>query len=342
MGNEYFALQKIIDELHQDISISRKVWDGLKECNPHIEQLSEKDWRKEEAQFWIHGTCNTQEKIELESGLYPTLESSKIAKSLASISYSKWEDYVLENSYLDFTQEDLIKPQEKETLVDYIQRYAQLVENHGWKQKKNKRALKAFLTYLKKFHKQNEVAFIEHLFPEKMDLHYGKIIKLVQPQVYPVSKEVIADIIKALAQQVIYGRPDALLNIVEALSLTWLCLIASRIRLPFSLKSIHAIQRNALILNGNYPELLIPSDFGKQKIRISHRIAQFFELVAKIPSSCPRKNILQGTIHDLRRALNKAIHKANLPPQLGKITFLTFLSSPHPLEGHVRYKKPVP
>jgi len=36
MDNKYFALQKIIDELHQDISISRKVWDGLRECNPHL------------------------------------------------------------------------------------------------------------------------------------------------------------------------------------------------------------------------------------------------------------------------------------------------------------------
>lgn len=38
----------------------------------------------------------------------------------------------------------------------------------------------------------NEMAFIEHLFPKKMDLHYGKITKLVQPQLYPVSKEVVA------------------------------------------------------------------------------------------------------------------------------------------------------
>ena len=94
-----------------------------------------------------------------------------------------------------------------------------------------------------------------------MDLHYGRIIRIIRPQVYAIPYEIAGDITRELAYKCAYGRPNAQLKAAEALGLVWLCLTASRIRHPRSLEMVHGIAKEDLILGGEYPELLIPSIF---------------------------------------------------------------------------------
>lgn len=330
--------KEVIDDLSQGIETIKTTWENIRELNPDFEQVSEEEWRSKEALCWLHGGTKFQETVELEQWLYFYAKGSETADSLASKYHDEWGEYIREEGvYLDFKQSNLIATKEGESLLDYIQRCATLIEDNGWGGKKSKRAFKSFLAYLRKFNKEEEIAFIEHIFPEKMDLHYGRIIRVIRPQVYSIPHQIAGDIVKELAYKCAYGRPNAQLKAAEALGLAWLCLTASRIRHPRSLEMVHGMEKEDLILGGEYPELLIPSIFGKQKIRISCRVARFLKSLIDIPSEKPRKTILQSSLHDLRRPLNDAIHKANLPEELGEITFLTFISSPHHFGEHIRY-----
>lgn len=335
--------REIIDDLVYGINAIQETYSFNRELDSDFEQASAKEWRKKEACCWLHGGTELRETVELEQWLYYYPEGTKTAHSLASIHYSEWSDYVEEggkdgdNKYLDFRPGDLIEPETDETLLGYIQKLANLVEEKGWGNKKEKRALRAFLDYLRVYYKQEDIAFIEHIFPEKTDLHHGRIIRLIWPQSYPISQEVAASIVRELAYKCAYGRPNAQLNAAEALGLSWLSLIASRIRLPRTLEMVHGISSEDLLLDGDYPELLVPSIFGKQKTRISSRVARFLQALIRVPSAIPRKTILQKSLRDLRSPLNDAISKANPPTALGEITFLTFLSTPHHFGEQIRY-----
>ena len=127
---------------------------------------------------------------------------SKTAKSFAEKHYNSWSDYIREEGvYLDFNANDLPPPLKNEILNEYIVRLSQQVEAIGWGPKKQERATKAFLHYLRIKNKQAEIAFIEHIFPEKCDLRAAKIIRIIRPQVHPISKEIAGTIIRELAYQ---------------------------------------------------------------------------------------------------------------------------------------------
>lgn len=341
MDNTEF--REIIDDLVQGINAIAETYSSIRELNPDFKQASAKEWRKKEARCWLHGGTELQETTELEQWLYYYPEGTKTAYSLASIHYSEWSNYIEEggkdgdNIYLDFRPGDLIAPEADETLLEFIQKLASLVEANGWGNKNEKRACKAFLDYLRIYYKQEDIAFIEHIFPEKTDLQHGRIIRLIRPQSYPVSQEVAAGVVRELAYKCAYGRPNARLKAAEALGLSWLCLTAARIRLPRALEMVHGISSQDLLLKGDHPEVLIPSIFGKQKIRISLRVARFLQALVQVPPDSTKKTILQSSLHDLRRPLNDAIARTNPPKKLGEITFLTFLSSPHHFGEQIRF-----
>jgi len=182
----------------------------------------------------------------------------------------------------------------------------------------------------------NESAFIEHLFPRKSELCDGRLIRKVPGTVSPISVELAGAIIKELVYQCAFGRPNASHHAGEALALVWLCLVASRIRLPRTLKSVHDINVSAIIGNEKYSELYVPSFFGACAVRISKQLAQFLQVVAEINSKEPRTTILQTPLCDLRKPLNKVLKNLEIPSELGEITFLTFLSSPHHFGKDIR------
>jgi hypothetical protein len=330
MPNSFSEFTEIIGGLIEDINKTKNIWGRL--LSPGLDD----HWDKKEASFWIDGTTEVSETIELEQWLFTDLPSSKIARSRAIYHFVEWTEHILENGvYADFSDQHLTKPEDEETLEDYIRRLACEVEGKGWGTKRNEMALKCFLAFLRN-NKTEEFAFIDHIFPPKMDLHYDKIIRIVRPQVYPISQEIVASIIKELAYQCAYGRTNARHNAAEALALSWLCLASSRIRLPRSLESVHTISSKAIICKNDNSKLRVPSIFGAHEVRISMRVTKFLRAVASVPSPKPRNTILQTSLADLRKPFNAAIKKANLPKELGEITFLTFLSSPHHFGKNIR------
>ena len=351
MHKKILELGEIIDGLIKEISSIEQTWINIRELNPDFEEVSEIEWKNKEARCWIHGAIDLSEANALEEWLYYYAPISQTEKSIALNHYNDWVDHIREDGvYADFQETSLRQPDTRQSdgksvskeellnqpLGNYIRLLANMVEKEGWGTKKNKLALNSFLAYLRDFNSKKEVAFIDHIFPEQKNLHYGRIIRKIRPQVQPISQGIAAQIIKQLAFQCAYGRPNAQHNAGEALGLVWLCLTASRIRFPRLLEDVHAIPSKALIFNNSFPELSIPSIFGMQKIRISTLISRFIQAVADIPSPKSRKTILQTPLPDLRKALNRAIKKANLPSNIGEITFLTFLSPPYPCDENIR------
>lgn len=96
------------------------------------------------------------------------------------------------------------------------------------------------------------------------------------------------------------------------------------------------MEGGAVVFDKGYPELLVPSFFGPYPVRVGERAAKFFQAIAKIPSKNPKKTILQTPLPDLRKSLNTAIQKINPAQEIGKITFLTFLSYPHHFGKDIR------
>lgn len=338
MTQDFNIFFEIIEDLTSSIDAIRRIWEDLRLLNPGFEQLSQEHWRSREANFWIHGATDTLEAAELEQWLFYSVPVTRIETSPAQEYYNAWAVYMLdgEGIYADFTEDDLQPPKGKESLGDYVNRLARLVEEKGWQRKKRYRALKSFIDYLRDHYSEATVAFIETIFPKQMELHEKTIIRKIRPQVYPISQEIAADIVKALARQCAYGRANAQHNAAEALALVWLCLTASRIRLPRTLASVYLMSHEALLQAGEYPLLSVPSEFGYQQVRISNRVAGFLQAIANIPSQRSRRTILQKSLPDLRKVLRTAISKVPLPSEIGEITYLTFLSATHQAGENIR------
>jgi hypothetical protein len=109
------------------------------------------------------------------------------------------------------------------------------------------RALKSFLGFIRKTYPSEQVAFIENIFPQKMDMHFGSIIRLILPEAYPVPEKTAAEILIALAQKCRNGRIDARYTALEGLALSWICIACSRIRPPKTLEVVRSIPPEAVL-----------------------------------------------------------------------------------------------
>lgn len=183
-----------------------------------------------------------------------------------------------------------------------------------------------------------EIAFIEQIFPQKMDIHYGHIIRKIAPEIYPITQEIARDILCELAQMAIHGRSNSILTALESLGFAWLCLTASRLRLPTYIEMIRNTKPSAIIFEGDFPFLLIPTLFGERKIRISKRFAKFFLSLSEIPSKLPRETILQSQPRTLTRTFERALENCSINPSFGNITYVTMLSTPHIFGNEHRFK----
>jgi hypothetical protein len=183
---------------------------------------------------------------------------------------------------------------------------------------------------------QQGIAFIEQIFPQKMGFSGDQIIRKIAPEVYPIPYEIAARILLELARQCRFGRTNAQLAAAESLGLCWLCLSASRLRLPIHLESIQAIESKAIQLDNDFPILKVPTFFGDRAVRISTRVAKYLDVLSSISSKKPRKTILQTPMRSLNRTLDRALASLELE-SLGNITYVTFLSYPHHFGNH-RYQ----
>ena len=285
----------------------------------------------------IHAATDVWELIELECRHpYPPL--SEMAGMNAKECVAYWREWLeqTEAYYEPFEDFEFDEPLKNETLREFIIRMVETVEAEGIDSRLEWRALKSFLNYLRQIN-HKEWAFIEHLFPKKMDIFDKRIIRKVPPEIYPISEILVGKIIQELMNMTLNDRPNAQHTAAEALGLSWVCLTTARLRLSVHLKTkLYFISSEAITFKENIPYLSVPTLFGDQKIRISHRLAEYLLEISMIPSENSRQTIFQKPYRSLTRTFERALKRVNANPDLRNITFLTFLSEPHPFEIYDR------
>ncbi len=331
-------VKAIIRDLQEGIEKRRQIREGIKHSNPEWDELSDENWKNTKSRCWIHGATKVGEANELEQWLFDNPPFSETSLENAAKCVQLWRQWLeIEDAYYGLFEDfEFDEPFEDETLRDFIVRMGKIVESEGKGARLEWRALKSFLAYLRNI-AQEEIAFIEQIFPKKMDLFHGRIIRRIRPEVYPISENFTGDILIELARMCLDGRPNIQHTAAEALGLSWLCLTASRLRLPTYLETmIYPTKSSALLFEGEFPQLLAPTFFSDRKIRISERVAKYLHALSLIPSKRPRETILQKPYDSLRRTFRRALKRISPPLELGQITFLTLLSPPHPFEGNFR------
>jgi hypothetical protein len=266
--------------------------------------------------------------------------------------------------YTEHDKFEIEEPHLGEILYDFIVRLARSFEDqHDEHQKRERkkrelgdwleeRALKSFLDFVRKNYPSEQVAFIEHIFPQKMDLHFGRIIRLISPEAFPVPEQTAAEILIELARRCRSGNLTARHTAIEALALCWICIACSRIRLPKNLEKVRDMKPEA-ILSGSgfglakhptfgskalpphltedtFSVLQVPTWFGDQPLKISNRIAAFLKIVACMPSKKSRTTILQRSRQKLDHMFSLALQSVSPNPEYGNITYLSLLiNQPH-------------
>lgn len=323
----------VIIDLEAALEEKNKGWLEVRQDNPEFEQVNEENCREKTSNFLLHGATDIFESNELSTWLHISLPLSKLAQTKASKHIEAWE-MVMESKgpwghYYADDPRFFIKSEKNETLLNFIIQMAVKTEIFGKGDRIEWRALKSFLGYLRGTYPKEEVAFIEQIFPSDMDVFYNRIIRKIPREVYPIPLQVAGDIIQGFMTLCKDSRPNAQHSFVEALGLCWLCLTASRLRLPIELEAIYQTKSSAISFEDEFPTILIPTFFGNQKIRISWRIAKFLSHLSEISSNQPRDTILQKPLRSLTRAFDRVLEHVRPDSSFGNITFLTLISPPH-------------
>lgn len=340
------GLSELLNNFEMELSKIRSIWRQIEADNPDFEQVSEENWQKKQARMWLHGGTSVHDCNRLERWLVDSPSLSKTAQISAMQVYRKWKKSLETKGeygayYLEFREFQIAKPKKDELLIYFVTRLALLVEEDGKGHRLGWRALKSFLDYIRTSYPTEEVAFVEHIFPKKMDTHFGKIIRIIPSEAYPIPEKIASELLIELAHRCRnYRRLDARHTAAESLGLCWLCIIASRLRLPVHVESIMAIQSEAIqigIGHDFFPILQIPTWFGDRPVETSHLVSKFLRGLSLVPSTKPRRSIFQRPLRSLTRMLKEALQSVSPSPEYGNITYLSLLNRPH-IFGDYRYQ----
>lgn len=341
-ANSLEAAKAILTDLEMALNEKREIWLNIKNDNPDFEQLSDEHWRDTYCRCWLHGGTELFEIIELEQWIYHKVSLSKLAKEEVRPLIKAWKKRNNEKepwgTYYSDDPNFTVKCLQQETLAEFIVRRARRAEGKGKGHRLAWRALKSFLCFLQETQDQTEIAFIEQIFPKKMDLKHGHIIRKIPAEVYPIPFQQAGDLICTLAKLCKTSRRDAQHGIAETLGLCWLCLTASRLRLPTEVEMLIKTKASAIDTSGEWPSILIPTFFGDQKISISRRLAEYLLALSRIESKNSRDTILQKPLRSLSRILEKTSELDDNLVNLGNVTFLTLISPPHIHGENFRHK----
>lgn len=298
--------------------------------------------QKRKARSWLHGATDIDESTILEEWLHVNPPLSKLANRKAKNVVKAWRvKRDKEDAYYgSFVGIDFQKPVKDESVFEYCTRVAKLVEAEGPGARLEWRAFKSFLRYLRIHFPAPERAFLEHIFPEKMDIFSERIIRKVAPEVYAIPEDSAAAILIELGRIARYDRQNAQLSALESLGLCWLCLAASRLRLPVQLEAIHKMEIQVVQIGSaeQQPVLMLPTLFGEAAVKISHRMAKFLIVLSQQQSKTQNNYILKSPLRSLSRCLKRAIKNLGLDSKFGNITFITLISPPHPFSSS-RYQR---
>lgn len=338
MNDPLQTAQDVLTDLENDLAKIRALWKQIEIDNPGFDPVSEEHWKIRHARSWLHGATEILESNQLEQWIFDHPPLSETAKSSAIKCIAHWKEWLaMKDAYYEpFEDFEFEEPTEGESLIDFILRMARIIEEEGPLARLEWRALKSFLSYLRNISLE-EIAFIEQIFPQKMDVIHGRIIRKITPETPSIPVESAGVMLMRLAHKCRFGRRNAHLTAAESLGLSWLCLTASRLRLPIHLETLKSIKTKALHLDGEFPTLLIPTFFGERLIRISRRLAKFLHALSLIPSAVQRETILQSPFRSLTRTFAGVLKEISPNPVFGNITYMSLLSPPHQFGNH-RYQ----
>lgn len=343
-------MRKVLDEINEllvefemELLKIRAFWRQVEIDNPNFEQVSEENWQEKHAKMWLHGGTTVQDCNRLERWLndFPSLtETAQIPAIKVYLSWRKWLETKgpLGAYYVDFNEFKVPKPVKEELLIDFIFLLARFVEDCGKRHRLEWRALKSFLDFIRKSYPLEEVAFIEHIFPKKMNIYFGKIVRINPREAYSIPEKTASEILIELAQRCRnHRRLDARLTAAESLGLCWLCITASRLRLPIHLETVKEMGPASIQTGPDLPILQVPTWFGNRPIEISPLVSKFLNALSRVPSKTSRKTILQRPFRSLTRMLEETLVSISPNPEYGNITYLSLLSQPHIFGDH-RYQ----
>ncbi|MDR2539046.1 MAG: hypothetical protein LBC45_00195 [Chlamydiales bacterium] len=259
MQNHLDEIHSLLDDFETELSKERGIWHQLRTDNPSFEQVSEENWQEKYARMWLHGGTDVYDCNRFERWLHDSPPFTETAYIPAIKVYLDWRKWLktkgqLGAYYIDFDEFRVPKPVKEELLIDFIILLARFVEDCGKGHRLEWRALKSFLGFIRDSYPVEEVAFIEHIFPKKMDIHYGRIIRVISSEAYPIPEKLASKILIELAQRCRnHRRLDACLTAAESLGLCWLCITASRLRLPTYVETIKEIEITSIQSDLGFP-----------------------------------------------------------------------------------------
>lgn len=246
MHRKLKEVRTILDDLEANLERMRVIWNPIDPERP-LETNESDEWRKKKARCWLHGATDLFETNALEKWIFDYPPPSDFSQDLATKYVDYWRQWLeLEDAYYEpFDDFQFGRPHENETLLQFLVRFAQSMEGEEEREEDEEddkeveedeeegtlwwRAFKSFLFYLRKM-PQEQMAFVEQIFPKKMGFSGKHIIRKVAPEVYPIPQETACDILVSLSEQCRFGHPNAQFVAAESLGLCWMCLTASRLR----------------------------------------------------------------------------------------------------------------
>jgi len=200
-------IQELLDEFETELLKIRDIWRQIEIDNPDFEQVSEENWQEKHARMWLHGGSSVHDCNRLERWLFDSPTLTKTALIPAINVYLTWRQWLEKKGplgayYVDFNEFQVPKPEKEEVLIDFVILLARCVEDYGKGHRLEWRALKSFLGFIRDSFPVEEVAFIEQIFPKKMDVHFGKIVRVIPSEAYPIPEKTASEILTHLTQSV--------------------------------------------------------------------------------------------------------------------------------------------
>jgi hypothetical protein len=348
-------LEKLVSQPQPALSFTIK--DKMPEFDASEFNFDEEDsyWLKEDSYIWLYADAR-----EYRSFMHrpPPNPIPEYYSQLAFPVYQQWRQQ--EKEVFHRSCEQIPSPTEKICLGDYLKELALLASEGNEHRDVWIESLRCFLQFLREDTDLEQKGPLEILFPSQesckgMELRKGcelkfeegvsneverrYILRRIEETVLPIDIFAASDILKHLAKTVLEGRPNSQRSAAEALGFAWLChavgcyRLVTREELVFSTELGNFRQPNQTKAWFKPTHFLgVPSLYGTIDVPISKTLYAFLLALPRHPES---NRIFSMDLDVVARALReKGVQLSKRAQNLGKITFLTFMSQPHHAIGH--------
>jgi len=242
-------------------------------------------------------------------------------------------------------------------LGEYLRQLSNLIVDDNEKRCNWIKSLRSFLQFIRDDTDIEQQGALEVIFPYKMEIRPGytfkhtkdgvqkvdrrSILRRVDDAVFPIDILAATEIIKNLIETTLEGRSNSQQSAAEALGFALLCHAVSSYRIITREEIVFDTPITAL----KSPDPTKPEDFFKPEYFI--RIKSLYgiidvpisktlhDLLIALPRDPTNSNIFSMDWETVLRTFrNKGVKLSKRAKNLGKITFLTFLSQPHEAIGH--------